>query len=949
MRNRTKKLVALLMILSLGLSIFGNSFDNTAKAATKKVVLNKKKITVNVKKKVTVKVKNSGKKKVKAKVANKKIATVKVSKKKLTITGKKAGKTKLTVTVKGMKKCVVSVTVKKDKKVVATQQPQKTAEPAKTAEATSTAEATATVKPTATATTKVTATPTAEPTVKPTATPTNEKVTRLQWLTELFDCVATPILTSEEVTDFSFTDISEEKDNLIVETAVQNALITNDEVAQSKGKFCPNEIATKEFAYTTALRLLGYYVDTIDITTDELDKTCVYARYSQTAINVKMAKSNSKGKYNVHGDLDNTVKKDVLDFVEKKNDELNTTPEEEDNSVFAKQFNEDAVDEEAEYQIAKQDDDFIVTILKSKVSDLKENDSFYLPPSETCPDGVSLVAKKIEDAGVNYIITASQVASIEQIYDEVDKQGTFDISVEDFTPAEGVEIEEPQKNKSRKRASNSDSGNGSGHIDLKADGDIHVNISQPQFGASIKMDGADLQAVTVQVTQNTTVSANLSGEYNKDVTLGDCSVGILDVAGVRLHFILSLHINAKGEAELKASVDTMAGIKFDAGTKEILPIKECKISSDIKVNISAKALLNFDIKLTALEYKIFGIQITEGYIVIDVGAEGGIGLYGEFQMHNSADFEGKKLTCSALKCATLKAYPILTIYVGREEDSLFRKVYDYITGNDSPYEMAILDENNGYFINRHWELKDDEADWTRVYVCSFDDEEFPKDKKDKDEEEEDYSLLENMYDSLYESIENQGLTLGNGHCFGIGIGLNGHLGAPNVLYTNEDQGDSTYIKLDTVVNGHIKTVFEDNIQGLIGLVERGVTSDGAVGKSIELKNYYIGWACSKSVDSEPDLVTYYRKINSTNEATIKLYRNINNKYRKVEEKNIHVDSSAEDNYSNMKKIINSSLGIDREYNDLIWSGHSYQVHHSGFAEKTGGKCEMCEELEQKNN
>ena len=40
MRNRTKKLVALLMILSLGLSIFGNSFDNTAKAATKKVVLN---------------------------------------------------------------------------------------------------------------------------------------------------------------------------------------------------------------------------------------------------------------------------------------------------------------------------------------------------------------------------------------------------------------------------------------------------------------------------------------------------------------------------------------------------------------------------------------------------------------------------------------------------------------------------------------------------------------------------------------------------------------------------------------------------------------------------------------------------------------------------------------------------------------------------------------------
>ena len=53
--------------------------------------VDKKKITINIKKK----------------------ATVKVSKKKITITGKKSGKTKLTVTVKGMIKCVIPVTVRK--------------------------------------------------------------------------------------------------------------------------------------------------------------------------------------------------------------------------------------------------------------------------------------------------------------------------------------------------------------------------------------------------------------------------------------------------------------------------------------------------------------------------------------------------------------------------------------------------------------------------------------------------------------------------------------------------------------------------------------------------------------------------------------------------------------------------------------------------------------------
>ena len=60
-------------------------------AASKKVKVDKKKITINIKKK----------------------ATVKVSKKKITITGKKSGKTKLTVTVKGMIKCVIPVTVRK--------------------------------------------------------------------------------------------------------------------------------------------------------------------------------------------------------------------------------------------------------------------------------------------------------------------------------------------------------------------------------------------------------------------------------------------------------------------------------------------------------------------------------------------------------------------------------------------------------------------------------------------------------------------------------------------------------------------------------------------------------------------------------------------------------------------------------------------------------------------
>ena len=115
MKKRTGKkaaacVLAGAMVLSM-MPILGTGVTSASAAA--KVKLSKKQVTVTVKKKTTIKVKNTGKKKIKAKMANKKIATVKVSKKRLVITGKKAGKTKLTVTVKGMKNCSIPVIVKK--------------------------------------------------------------------------------------------------------------------------------------------------------------------------------------------------------------------------------------------------------------------------------------------------------------------------------------------------------------------------------------------------------------------------------------------------------------------------------------------------------------------------------------------------------------------------------------------------------------------------------------------------------------------------------------------------------------------------------------------------------------------------------------------------------------------------------------------------------------------
>lgn len=101
--NKTKKLLAMMLVVVLSISII----PTTNVSAAKKVKLNKTKATIYVGKTVTLKL-NNNKKKVKWTTSNKKVATVS---KKGKVKGKKAGKATITAKV-GKKKYKCKVTVK---------------------------------------------------------------------------------------------------------------------------------------------------------------------------------------------------------------------------------------------------------------------------------------------------------------------------------------------------------------------------------------------------------------------------------------------------------------------------------------------------------------------------------------------------------------------------------------------------------------------------------------------------------------------------------------------------------------------------------------------------------------------------------------------------------------------------------------------------------------------
>lgn len=167
--------------LAMAATLIVSSVPGTEAQAAKKAKLSTKKLTVQVGKKKTIKIKNKAKK-AKYTFKSKKASIAKVSKKGV-VTGKKAGSTKITVTEKNGKKKrklgTVKVTVKKSTPTV-TNAPVQTATPAASIAA-SVAPSTnpsvtnapdASVAPSVAPTVEPSKGPTAVPTTKPTKAPT---------------------------------------------------------------------------------------------------------------------------------------------------------------------------------------------------------------------------------------------------------------------------------------------------------------------------------------------------------------------------------------------------------------------------------------------------------------------------------------------------------------------------------------------------------------------------------------------------------------------------------------------------------------------------------------------------------------------------------------------------------------------------------------------------------
>lgn len=705
--KRRKRILPI--ILAIMLTVGAVCQQVPAEAATKAVRLSKTRISLQIGKSKTLKIKKKRGVKIKKKTfrsSNKKVATV-TSKGK--IKAKKAGKAIIKVTVKYIKggkkktstlKCKVTVkkksTSSKTTKTASTRTPAVSGKPIKN---------------------------TASP--APGDTVDSNKVTRLTWIKELVKKLGLQTLTKSDMTKFvskpiySFDDITNTSDALIVEAAVQHGLITDEEVMAWQSKFQPNAVIEQEYAIVTALRGLGYTGELVDVTCDALKKNADYPEYDQIAIECGLLETKEDGTVNVHQELLIPDKDRLLEKVGSLQRRLSEELENKDNSIYSDKYHDGAIDSDAQYTIEESGDQFIITVSSDFVNGLEADQSFYLPASDSCPDGAMLVAKEIQVTGENTIITAVLPESLDDVYERVDMQGCTDVTEEDFEPAENVTVQQKSTAKKSAKQLKKKSVEGSVELDLGIEdkdlGTIHLGLENPQINYLVDIArGSKINQILITLSQTTTLTCDFKGETEESIPLGTIKKKI---GGGTLEVLINISavFSLEGEVTINAMVTMEAGINYQKSSG-IQNCHDFEYTHDMEAKVDAKAGLDLQLKLVAFEFEIAGHEIIRGKDIIDMGVEGGVEASADVQSHVLQQIENGESETKSLLCMDFQLNPYLSLYVGKDETTLFRKWLDA-----GPYSRVIMDKDcaPSYLIMaRHVEKVDDQPMET-VDFCTY--------------------------------------------------------------------------------------------------------------------------------------------------------------------------------------------------------------------------------------
>ncbi len=488
---------------------------------------------------------------------------------------------------------------------------------------------------------------------------------------------------------YSFTDIADDKNAKMIETAVKYGIIPCQ-----GGAFNPSAAADREFLAVTAVRSIGFATNETEINYND-KSDLLYSVEDAIAVQLELlklsdnkflptkaiTKEEKQNAENIVSDIMasreiDTKHKDIVEYNEEVKTENNVT----------------------DYTISEQNNTYTVNIpAGTSIDKVSEGDKIVLPPADGCSEGIAMTisSTSLSPDGKSRIVTGTIPDDISDFVETVDIEGEAKADIDGITAVDGVATvevitgENISKNSMKKAIS--------GQVNLKDKTMIKYTVKEIETTVSFYLEelkyNIDFNKKGVNeiyIGLPNVLSFNTDYKANKDFSkkIGDIPVNLQGGFSINLEVYLETSVN--GQVTMNLKLANNIGMQYYNGQFYIE--KSCEPSFnaavDADVDIGAKMQLGMYWMKGMME--IFGKE--DPRPLYNVSTKWG--LHGDATLHIRND---KYTAYEILTCVNLAYYLYGNINVG--DGSLLgdkfdlKKTWEIYTKENSPLKGTCHIEN----------------------------------------------------------------------------------------------------------------------------------------------------------------------------------------------------------------------------------------------------------------
>lgn len=533
--------------------------------------------------------------------------------------------------------------------------------------------------------------------------------TRGEWIEKLASMVNMNLNIDEESLDCFYCDTQDSPNVIAIETAQAYGILPEvdlDDPEQDVPAFYPNDIATREFVAYTIVKALGYEGGyNLDVSNWKDWNSITYQAEAAQAVQEGFiglednffnpsAPITSNEVAEIEVSIKNILESTEVNYIEEK-------------SITV--YNENIIKEEIEtltnYVVTEQNNDtYKVTISDYTQNRLiSEGDVIYLPANDIYISEIALKVDSVVSDKNNSLTFIGTVPEIYEVYEKIDFAGTATPIIEGATAAEGVELEYVAP-MSRLGGTHSVPGTFEYKLnefevgDLSVEGKVAIKI--PDITVIInsdfdKTEGIDLKELTLSISEEVSISGELSSDYTDDFftnsNSGEFKGGRIELGripfaigttGLSVDLVVYSNISVNGNVSVTYNIESTQGCQYKNNTFR----KVFDFDDNLEVlKIQGSASEGFGLSAQFCATKYLNLV---GYF-----AEGGLSF--------DASFTPNVSDAGTVYCSDVTLYPYFKH--GIDKETLIGEILNDALGFTLEFQPLDNDSDNAYKVKFHIE------------------------------------------------------------------------------------------------------------------------------------------------------------------------------------------------------------------------------------------------------